>query len=112
MSSHLQTNLTWREYKDDTSSVYLNGIHVPLKRCIKHLGIIVDENLRYDAHIQVAADKARKMMTALGRLMLNLGGPKEPRRRLLVGVLQYVLLYGAPVWGPSLEYSKGHVDRL
>ncbi|XP_022176427.1 uncharacterized protein LOC111037891 [Myzus persicae] len=51
-------------------------------------------------------------MLALSRLMPNIGGPKEARRKLLAAFVQSVILYGAPVWGPSFEYSKQRTDQL
>jgi len=101
-----------RKYKDDTPFIVLNGAPVAMKRSIKHLGITVDDNLNYNQHIEATATKAQKTLTALSRLMPNIGGPKESRRKLLVSVIHSVILYGAPVWGSDLKYSKARVDKL
>jgi len=101
-----------RKYKDDTPLIVLNGTPVTMKRSIKHLGIIVDDNLNYNQHVEATATKAQKTLTALSRLMPNIGGPKESRRKLLVSVIHSVILYGAPVWGPDLRFSKARVDKL
>lgn len=101
-----------RKYKDDIPRITLNGTVIDTKRSIKHLGIIVDDNLSYNEHVEIAARKAQKVLTSLCRIMPNIGGPKEPRRKLLVSVVHSVILYGAPVWGPDLQYSKSRVDKL
>jgi len=44
--------------------------------------------------------------------MPYVGGPRESRRKLLCSVIHSVLLYGAFVWGPSLEWSKQRAEKL
>lgn len=86
-----------RKYKDDTPYIVLNGSPVAMKRSIKHLGIIVDDNLNYNQYVEATAKRAQRTLTALSRLMPNVGEPKESRRKLLVSVIHSVILYGAPV---------------
>lgn len=74
--------------------------------------MVIDESLRFKEHVAYAAARAQKMLTSLSRLMPNVGGPREPRRRLLVSVVHSVLLYGAPVWAETLDYVKPNVDEL
>lgn len=94
------------QYKMPNPVVLLNGRAVEVKNTIKYLGILVDKDLMYREHIRAAASKGHCAMTALSRLMPNIGGPKEQRRHLLVSVVHSVLLYGAPIWADSLTYSK------
>lgn len=101
-----------RTYKDRVPEITLGGADVKIGGCIKYLGVIVDENLRFKQHIKVAGDKAQRVLLSLSRLMPNIGCPKEPRRRLLVSVVHSVMLYGAPVWGETLNFSKVNVDVL
>jgi len=49
-------------------------------------------------HLRAVAYKAQGVMGALGKLMPNVGGPSENRRRLFVSVVHSVLLYGALTW--------------
>ncbi|KAL4108057.1 hypothetical protein QTP88_018314 [Uroleucon formosanum] len=101
-----------RKYKDVVPRLVLSQTQVTMKRSIKHLGIIVDDNLNFNEHVDTVARKAQKVMQALGRLMPNVGGPKESKRKLLASVVHSVILYGAPIWGPSLEYSRQRTDKL
>ncbi|XP_025160569.1 uncharacterized protein LOC112589898 [Harpegnathos saltator] len=48
------------------------------------------------------APRVRKMSTALAGLMRTQGGPGWRARRLYVGVVHSVALYGAPIWAPRL----------
>lgn len=50
--------------------------------------------------------KVSTVVRALNRLMPNLRGPNERRRRLYANVVMSVVLYGAPVWGDTLNSSR------
>lgn len=101
-----------RNYNDRTPEIVIGGVNVNTKRSFNNLSMIVDDELNFKEHIKAAAEKGNKVLQALSRLLPNIGGPKKPRRRLLVSVVHSVLLYGAPVWGQCLKYSRGCVDRL
>jgi len=101
-----------RKYKDTVSRILFGNTIVTMKKTMKDLGIIVDDSLRFSEHVKVTADKAQKIMLLLSRIMPNVGGPREARRKLLASVVHSIILYGAPVWGPSLEYSKQRTDQL
>ena len=93
--------------------IRLNGELVALQDSLKYLGILLDRKAcLYGAHIRAAAEKAQRVLTSLSRLMPNVGGPGEKRRRLLVGVVHSVLLYGAPTWGPHLNSIPGAVAEM
>lgn len=72
---------------------------------IRYLGVILDTRLKYKTHIEHVAGKAAKVATALARLMPNIGGPRQPRRRLLASVVTSVLTYGITIWGEALKYE-------
>lgn len=101
-----------RNYKDPAPRVSLMGTQVPVSETMNYLGILVDKNLMFKQHIRAAAEKGQRVLTALSRLMPNMGGPKEVRRRLLSSVVHSVMLYGAPVWASALPYIKASVDGL
>jgi hypothetical protein len=42
----------------------------------------------------------------LSRLMLNVGGLKINRRKLLNEVVHSILLYGAPVWTDAMRVER------
>lgn len=52
-------------------------------------------------HLRQAGEKAKRVARNLGRLMPNLCVLKEPRRKLLVSIVNLVLIYDAPVWGSA-----------
>lgn len=76
---------------------------IETKPAVKYLGITIDSKLSFFEQIRQTADKAAKGVTALSRLMANVGGPRSSKRRLLMSSTQSVLLYGAEVWADSLK---------
>lgn len=73
---------------------------------IRYLGVMLDSRLSFKQHAEHATAKARKVATTLARLMPNMGGPRQSRRRLLASVSRSVLTYGIAIWGDVLEIEE------
>lgn len=72
---------------------------------MKYLGVMLDSRLTFLSHFKYIKVKMTKVTRALCRLMPNLKGPHECRRRLFAGVLSSVALYGTPIWSDALAGS-------
>lgn len=83
----------------------INGTDIPIQERIKYLGIVLDSKLNYVEHFKYTSDKAMKVSRALSRLMPNLRGPSELKRKLYYNVVQSVILYNAPIWSTRLGCS-------
>lgn len=68
------------------------------KNSIKYLGVYLDQKLSFAVHISKTIEKAGRTVTALSRLMPNVGGPRTSKRRILSSVVHSQILYGAPAW--------------
>lgn len=73
---------------------------------IRYLGVLIDSRLSFKQHADHAASKARKVATTLARLMPNIGGPRQERRKLLASVVTSVLTYGLAIWGDALKIEE------
>lgn len=73
---------------------------------VKYLGVWLDHRRSFQDHVQMAADKATKVARSLTRLMANIGGPSQEKRKLLATVAASVALYAAPVWARALQRRK------
>lgn len=80
-----------------------NGVSISWSRQITYLGVEIDHRLSFGPHICKTADKAATIGSNLSRLMPNIGGPKEAKRRLISSAVISKMLYAAPVWATSLE---------
>ena len=67
------------------------------------MGIRLYCRLNYWAQIQHAATKAAKLMGMLIRLMANIGGPTQAKRKLIMAAMNSILLYGSEIWGDAPE---------
>ncbi|KMQ85315.1 reverse transcriptase [Lasius niger] len=88
-----------RGVTDLPASILVEDTPIKFSSTIKYLGIYIDTNWLFSHHFHYVEEKANRVVRALNRLMPNLRGPDERRRRLFANVVLSVILYGAPVWG-------------
>ncbi|XP_050450420.1 uncharacterized protein LOC126850972 [Cataglyphis hispanica] len=79
---------------------------IEAKPTLKYLGIMLDGRFNFRPHFEYVEDKIGKVNRALGRLMPNLRGPNENKRRLYAQVVLSIFLYGAPVWNEAFVASR------
>lgn len=84
-------------------AISLAGVQIVPSKSLKYLGIHFDVQMNFGVHVRETAVKADKAMARLGRIMPNIGGASSPKRALLYGVMESILLYGAPVWSGMVE---------
>lgn len=89
--------------KMETITIRVGDHDITSQPHIRYLGVVLDERLNYKEHISSVSKKAGAVQGALSRIMPNIGGTRQSRRRLLATVVTSVLLYGAPMWSESLE---------
>lgn len=78
---------------------------------MKYLGITLDQHLRYGGDVEHVIAKAEKYITALTRLMPRMDGPSTSKRRILAGVVDSVVAYGADVWA-RIPLQQKYVKKL
>ena len=81
-----------------------------MKPQMKYLGLILDSHWDFKAHFEWLAAKLGSAVLSLSRIMPNLGGPGEGARRLYMGVVRSIAMYGAPVWCGALVASSRNLD--
>ncbi|XP_068626260.1 uncharacterized protein [Battus philenor] len=67
---------------------------------------MIDHGLNFKDQTERAATKASLVTAKLCRLMPNVGGPKQNRRKLLASVTTSVLMYGVPMWSEALNKQE------
>lgn len=100
------------KYKYTQPAIKLCGDDVRLSTEMNYLGMVVDKSMLFKGQIKKAAARAAGIGNQLARIMPNVGGPREDRRRLLSSVVHSVLLYGAPSWAYTLDLVPGSVRIL
>lgn len=76
---------------------------VEIGSCMRYLGLFLDSRWNFGEHFRRMVPRLMSAASALKRLLPNLGGPKAGSRRLYLGVVRSMALYGAPVWAESLS---------
>jgi len=99
-----------RAYRDP--ELYIQGCRINVQSSIRYLGVQLDTRLSFGDHVEKVALGARKAAAAIGRLMPNVGGPSQSKRRLLMSVVHSRLLYGAPVWSDEVMGVKKYKHTL
>lgn len=92
--------------KRESISFEVAGQKVRPQKYVKYLGITLDERLTFGEHVKRTVTKAEEKLSALTRIMPNIGGPGSSKKKALYGVIQSVLLYGAPVWSSALNTKR------
>ncbi|KAM8719137.1 hypothetical protein ACLKA7_011789 [Drosophila subpalustris] len=80
----------------------LNESFIRTQKAIKYLGLRIDSKLTFQAQINHAITKSSPAIRSLSRLMANVGGPVQSRRKLLMEINNAILLYGSSLWIVSL----------
>ena len=88
--------------------IELEGTEVKWKNQVTYLGVDLDRKLNFRHHVIKAISKAIESRGNISRLMPNVEGPREVKRRILASVFHSKLLYAAPVWAAAAKnYSLG-----
>ncbi|KAJ8911217.1 hypothetical protein NQ315_014929 [Exocentrus adspersus] len=61
-------------------------------RAIKYLGVMLDVQGTFGEHVIATCAKAEKKVSALSRLLPNVGGPSSAKRRILCNVVYSIIL--------------------
>ena len=63
----------------------------------------MDRRLSFGEHLQIATAESNQYGATLTRVIPNIGGPREAKRRLVASVVNSKLLYAAPIWTSDLN---------
>ena len=96
-----------------TSRKQVENITLDVRQCtitfqlyIIYLGVMLDTRLSFKLHVEHVAVKAVKVATSLARLMPNISGPRQLRRKLLASIVISILTYGIAIWGEALKIKE------
>ncbi|XP_025153647.1 uncharacterized protein LOC112588331 [Harpegnathos saltator] len=94
------------------SRLLVDRIRVRVGPTIKYLGLRLDGRWNFEAHFRSLAPRVCKAGLALVSLMRIQGGPGWHARRLYIGVVLWIALYGATKWTPRLMATARNKSRL
>lgn len=83
----------------------VDDVTISTKKVVNYLGMRLDSKLTFSHQIQYATIKASKITSQLSRLMANVGGPLQKKRKLLMEACNSILLYGSEIWAGILKIN-------
>ena len=86
--------------------IILGTEKIQWKKHLRYLGVELDTKLKFGPHILEATGKAMQTAAQLGRLMPNMEGPSQWKRRILCSSAHSQMLYAAPVWAEALAKNQ------
>jgi hypothetical protein len=92
-----------------TAQIEFDGCSTSSKRQVKYLGVMIDDRLNFNSHIDYICEKASRSQAALARIMPNKAGPRSSTRRLIASVVTSILRYGCVAWAGALERKRNTV---
>ena len=90
--------------------VAVGGTSIETKRAIKYLGVIIDDRLNFKAHMKFIGEKVSVIQRTLAMMMPNIGGPNPFKRKIILSISTYIMLYACPIWSEVL--SVGTTRRI
>jgi hypothetical protein len=82
------------------------------KRSIKYLGVMIDDRLNFNSHVDYVCSKAAKAQNTIARIMPNGFGPTSSKRRIIASVVTSILRYGCAVWADTALKTKTNRGKL
>ena len=96
-------NDDWESFFNQCSQMYLNNSPIEMVSQAILLGVTVDENLTWSAHINALH---RRICRSIGVLWRTMSQPTSPsRRQFLITVIQPDFVYAAVAFVPSMSMS-------
>ena len=86
--------------------IVLGTERIEWKKHLRYLGVELDTKLKFAPHILKATGKALQTAAQLGRLMPNMEGPSQWKRRILCSSAHSQMLYAAPIWADALAKNQ------
>ncbi|KPJ08991.1 Retrovirus-related Pol polyprotein from type-1 retrotransposable element R1 [Papilio machaon] len=104
-----------RKIKYDSPRLNMGGRSIELTKCMKILGLTVDDRLTFNAHIRAVCTKALSLHRQLSTAAkISWGLNPEIIRTIYVAVVEPIILYAASVWAPAArkKTTQKLLDRV
>lgn len=84
----------------------MKGVAVEPQEDLRYLGDQLSRKLGFKLHIETAAKKAGATAESLRKILPNVGGARQWKRKVVAMAVQSQLFYAAPVWADALEFES------
>lgn len=106
------THHTRRRHMDTTKSVLIGGGSIAPRITSRYLGLTMDEELKWNIHIQEIKTKATKSIGALASLAGSTWGMSlKDMRRIYQATIVPQILYGCSAWSIAKDTRLGYTKK-
>lgn len=89
-----------------------NGVHLPVHKELKLLGLVIDDKVNFKAHVQYLVGKALRIFNNICRIVRPTWGVSPDNVKILFNqVIVPIFTYAAGVWGTAAD-KKGIQRKL
>ncbi|XP_062713362.1 uncharacterized protein LOC134290278 [Aedes albopictus] len=92
------------------ATIVVGECTIDSKREVRHLGVMLDDRLNFNNHVDYVCKKATVVISALSRIMPNNSAIISSKRRLLASVSSSIVRYAAPVWSSALKTGRNRAQ--
>ena len=90
-----------------STSIYLNGVHIPFETKIKILGVVIDRNLTFINHVKYVIAKASKIFRHLCKIVRPTWGVHSENVKIIYHqVVEPTITYASEIWGDAVRFKK------
>ena len=73
------------------------------KQVIKYVGVVTDNRLMFRKHLTYIGGKSEAISCTLARIISNLRGPKQKRKRYLLKIVTSIEIYAALIYVGAMD---------
>ena len=88
-------------------NLFIEDQEIDIVRCVKFLGVFIDNNLKYDEHIKFICDKMSKSIGVIFRIRRLV--PKTLLRNIYFSIVQPYIIYCLPIFAATYHV---HLEPL
>lgn len=102
--------MTSRQKSIPSTTLYFNAQKIEKVNNIKYLGLVIDSNLNWNAHIQYVIKKINPLVAMFKQVSFIL--TNSTRRSLYFAHIHSRLIYMLPVWGATTKANLGFLQVI
>ena len=107
-----ELRISFLRHKPNFSQLYIDGAPIQTVESVKVLGVTLQNDLKWESHVDNITKKAAKRLYILRVLKRN-GLPVDDLKTIFKTLIRSVLQYSCPVWHSSLPaYLSDRIEKI
>src|SRR5258705_10690163 len=103
-------NITKKKKKSNELQIFIQGKKINKVNEYKYLGIIIDSNLKFQAHIKSIINRLKSVSAVFYKIKRVI--PLSVKKNIYYALVHSVLVYGIVVWGNAYDAHLKELDMI